>query len=186
MKETSMTTADSAPVRVQETCDHAREGLRTLGASPWEFEVVEALERHGRTEGATLERYRRFADSADAPAVRFLVDLIMEEERRHHEALAQLAETIAWSLIPEAAEGDTIPALGFADTDPDLRRETRALLALERSDSVELRGLVKKMKSVRNTTLWALVLELIIADTSKHIKILEFLERTPVSPGARR
>src|ERR1039458_2764725 len=76
----------------------AIEGLRATAASPSAYEVVEALDRHGREEGELLERYRRFVDESESPAVRYLVRLVLEDEERHHRVLEDLANTIAWAF----------------------------------------------------------------------------------------
>ena len=39
-----------------------------------------------------------------------------------------------------------------------------------------LRGLAKQLKDVKDTTLWHLLVELMEADTAKHIRILEFIK----------
>ena len=162
---------------------HARNGLEALAASPWEWEVVSLLERHGEQEGELLERYQHYAETADSAAVRFLVRLIIEEERRHHETFAGLAEAIAWGASRREEEECDIPVLRVGSIDGDLRAETAALLAAERRDSAELRNLLHRMKSVRNTTVWALLVELVLDDTDKHIRILQFLEKNARRPA---
>jgi hypothetical protein len=52
---------------------------------------------------------------------------------------------------------------------------TEQLLETERADAKELKQLAKKLKDMRETTLWGLLLELMQDDTSKHIKILQFI-----------
>ncbi len=52
---------------------------------------------------------------------------------------------------------------------------TDQLLEAERADARDLKQLAKNMKDVRETTLWGLLLELMQDDTSKHIKILQFI-----------
>lgn len=167
---------------VKDTFEHAKRGLRELCASPWEWEVVEVLERHGAREGELLERYRRFADTAESPAVRYLVRLILDEERRHHETFAGLADAIAWGSARTTDGDEQIPVLPLGRGDPELKAETAKLLASERADSSELRSLLRRMRSVRNTTVWALLIELMLDDTDKHIRILRFLEKNGCHP----
>ena len=76
--------------------EKAFQGLRTTGASVSTHEVVEALNRHGREEAELLQRYRRFIEEAESPGARYLVQLILDDEQRHHRVLEELANTIAW------------------------------------------------------------------------------------------
>jgi hypothetical protein len=62
-------------------------GLDATAANHSTRKVVEALERHGREEAELLERYQRFVDESESPAVRYLVALILEDEQRHHRVL---------------------------------------------------------------------------------------------------
>ena len=73
-----------------ETFRDAFEGLQATGASQSAYEVVGALDRHGREEGELLERYRRFVDESESPAARYLVRLILEDEKRHHRVPEEL------------------------------------------------------------------------------------------------
>lgn len=171
---TSTLTSDD--VRPDDAFNRARAGLQQLNASPWEWDVVETLARHGVEEGAVLTRYEALANESESAAVRYLVGLILDEERRHHRVLAQLAETIAWSASPPL-DGDLIPELRRGRRDSVFRQTTKELLDAERADRKELRALLKRMKEMRNTTLWSLLLELLVDDTNKHIRILTFLRR---------
>jgi len=76
--------------------EQAFQGLRTTGASVSTHEVVEALDRHGGEEAELLERYQRFVEEAESPAARYLVQLILDDEQRHHRVLEELANSIAW------------------------------------------------------------------------------------------
>ena len=49
------------------------------------------------------------------------------------------------------------------------------LLKFERKDLAASRSLRREIRSVRTSTLWGMLVELVIADTNKHIKVLKFL-----------
>jgi hypothetical protein len=83
--------------------------------------------------------------------------------------LASLARTIASFPNP-----GPVPALD-SYRDPELGEATRRLLEIEKEDRSELIKLAKKLKSVAGTSLWELVVELLIRDTEKHMHILRFL-----------
>jgi hypothetical protein len=153
----------------------AVDGLDKMGASVSERKLVEMLTRHGEEESALLERYQRFAEEAASPAVRYLVQLIVEEEGRHHRLLAEMANAVAWGWSgnsPVAATPGFILNEGPASS---LRRETDELLAAEERDRAELRRLLKDLEPYEDTTLWGLVVDLMLLDTEKHTTILRFI-----------
>jgi hypothetical protein len=137
-----------------------------------EQELVELIIRHGREEGELLERYEAVSKRS-SPATRYLVDLILEDERRHHRVLAEIAESIAWGTVDGATTG--VPRTGQhdAERDVELVAETEALLAAEKRDRVELRRLRRRLRHYTGT-LWPLLIDMMLADTGKHIRILEF------------
>jgi len=48
-------------------------------------------------------------------------------------------------------------------------------LAAEEKDRAELRRLRKQLKPFEETTLWALIVDLVLLDTEKHTRILRFI-----------
>jgi hypothetical protein len=159
------------------TFDDAIRGLRATGASVSTYKVVGVLERHGREEGELLEQYQRFADEAESPMARYLVKLIIEDERRHHRVLEDLANTVAWGRI-NAGPTDVVPVYPEAiASDSALKSETRKLLRHELHDRTALRRLRRRLRSFGDAPLWVLLIDLMLADTAKHIKILRFVLR---------
>ena len=57
----------------------------------------------------------------------------------------------------------------------ELIRETRALLREEERDKKELRKLRRQLEPYADTTVWALLVDLMIHDTEKHARILRFI-----------
>jgi hypothetical protein len=154
--------------------DRAREGLEASGASVGERELVDILASHGKEEGKFLATYARFASSAPSAAARYLVSLILEDERRHHRLLGEIANAIGWPWEndPSALPDLTVRRQESADA---LIKETRALLREEERDKKELRKLRRKLEPYADTTVWALLVELMILDTEKHARILRFI-----------
>lgn len=156
----------------------ALEGLDKMGASVADRELVAMLARHGEEEGALLERYQRFAEEAASPAVRYLVKLIIDDERKHHRLLAEVANTVAWGWSANSP-AEATPEL-FPHEDPaqgPLAQETKELLASEERDRTELRRLRKELRRYEDTTLWALIIELMMLDCEKHALMLRFISR---------
>jgi len=149
---------------------------RITGASVWEQEMYDFVSDHVATEGAILEEYQRLAeDPSGSPAFRYLAALILTDERRHHQMFNDLAESIR-KLAEISADDGPIPSLHGLKADRErIMATTDRLLETERADAKELKQLAKQMKDLRETTLWGLLLELMQDDTSKHIKILQFI-----------
>ena len=84
--------------------------------------------------------------------------------------MTAIGNGIAWSHDPEA-----VPNLPYGPPDPALAEVTSRFLAAERADQKQLRALRKELRPFRDTSLWALLVELMEHDTAKHIRLLTFL-----------
>lgn len=154
--------------------ESAREGLRLTGASVLTRQLVELVTRHGSEEGRLLATYEDLASQTSHEGVRYLVDLILEDERRHHRMLAEIANSMAWGATSGAPEGST-PAFPLA-VGAELLEQTKVLRRSEKSDYRELRRIRRRLRPFAGTTLWALVVDLMMLDTKKHEAILRFIE----------
>jgi len=162
---------------MENTFDWAMEGLQKTGASTDVRVLVEMLARHGENEGKILSRYQRFAEEAASPETRYLVKLIVDDERRHHGLLVEMANAIAWGLVDESAD-PVLPDLSHMDaSNQALAEETQSLIHEEKRDRVELRRLRKRLKSFSNVSLWELVVDLMLLDTDKHVRILQLVAK---------
>ena len=154
--------------------ERALEGLRATGASATIRTLVELLAKHGSEEGRILAEYERTAASVTDPAARYLIDLILDDERRHHRVLVELATAMAWGTLEESAS--TVPPLGW-HLDAGIATAIAALRKYEEEDRRELEALRKKLRPFEDSTLWSLMVQMMILDTEKHATILKFLER---------
>ena len=157
-------------------------GLHATRANHSSREVVEALDRHGREEAELLERYQRFVDESEPPAVRYLVELILEDEQRHHRVLEDLANTIAWGSV-QGTPGHVVPSFPVRFRgNPAFRSETQALLHHELRDRTQLRRLRRRLRTYGEVASWELLIDLMRSDTAKHIRILRFILANETSP----
>lgn len=148
-------------------------GLQAVGASPDTEALVAEVVRHGSEEGDLLATYAAFAETASSPAVRYLVNLILSDERRHHQVLVEMASAIAWGEFPGTPSGAT-PVLDVGPADEEVVEVARQLLDRERQDHRALLHLRRRLRPYADTTMWALLVDLMIADTEKHQRILGF------------
>lgn len=154
--------------------DKALEGLRATGASVEVVELVQLLARHGKEEGRLLAEYQAVEDSTNDPAAKYLVGLILDDERRHHLMLVEMANSIAWDTLSETPE-PSLPRLSWR-VDEKLLEQTRQLRQAEEQDRRELESMRRRLRPYADTTVWSLVLEIMLLDTDKHATILRFLE----------
>jgi len=156
------------------TTNHPR---TELAGSPWDEQLLAHFDEHVTGELDLLDAYLELRDQGPEH-VRYLVDLILEDEGRHHQTFRELVNRVRSDIdwrdyepkVPYLAriQGDTS---SFVET-------TDRFLAFERDDLRALRKLRKELRPVRNTTLFSLLVELMELDTLKHIAILEFLRRS--------
>lgn len=144
------------------------------GASVWEQSVYDQLRSHAEDEGVVLHAYEELASDSESKAFGYLAGLILDDERRHHRLLDELAESIK-RTAELSGEPLPVPDVDFAKDRDRILAATDRLLALEEEDNRELRRLKQDLHDVRNTTLWELVLDLMAADNEKHRRILGFI-----------
>jgi hypothetical protein len=154
----------------------SRKGRKAFGTKEWEDDIYEHVSTHGQVEGEILEEYQKLASDEDmSPAFRYLAGMILDDETRHHQIFDDLAATMGAMRDHSGAE-PAIPSLtGFHTDRFRITRVTDELLRIEHDDLRELREFSKQMKELRNINLWGFLIELMIDDTKKHIKILEFI-----------
>jgi rubrerythrin len=146
-----------------------------VGASVSEQELFDALLAHEADEQEVIAAYEAWASDAPSATVRYLVGLILDDERRHHRVLRELANTVrATSTLEE-----TGPRLPYLDVrrgrDKVLLEQTRRFLAVERKDRAGLERLARQARRL-GSELDAFVVGLLRADTERHIAILRFIE----------
>jgi rubrerythrin len=153
-----------------------------VGASVWERDLYSHLATHIDNESSLLQDYVKAAAETDSKAFAYLVNLLIDDERRHHGTFAALAA----SLKTEAELGGEEPEIPYLDLDradrAQVRELTEQLLQREREDAAELKRLHGQLKDVRNTTLWDLLVSNMRRDTDKHIEILDFVLRNTPKP----
>ena len=92
-----------------------------------------------------------------------------------------MANAIAWGLIDESAD-PVLPDMTHKDAgNRALAEETQRLIQAEESDHVELKRLRKRLRSFKNTSLWELIVDLMLLDTEKHLRILRLVAKNTES-----
>jgi rubrerythrin len=151
--------------------------LTELAGSPWDEQLLAHFAAHVDGELDLLEAYLKFRDRGPE-YVRYLVDLILNDESRHHQLFSELLNHVRSDIDFRDYE-PKVPYLSRDGSDPKaLMEATDRFLRFERDDARSLRQLRKELRPVRDTTLFSLLVELMELDTKKHIAILEFIRRS--------
>jgi rubrerythrin len=145
--------------------------------SPWDQEMYRYLTSHARIEGELLEAYLDAAKETESKAFAYVVDLLAEDERRHHRFFHEIAQSLR-ADVEMRGEQPEVPHLDLRRADRErVRSLTKELLENEEHDAVELKRLRKAMRDFEDTTLWGLLVDVMQHDTAKHVAILKFVQK---------
>jgi rubrerythrin len=144
----------------------------------WWAKVIHEFHAHVREEGEFLDAYEALVASSEDESVRFLLELILGDEHRHHDMFMSMADASVGEA-PFPGPPQLSPGTARALLEP-----TERFLAAEKEESKKLAALRRSLKPAAGGTLWPLMVELMEIDTSKHVRILEFL-RERFSEAAR-
>ncbi|MGA2836776.1 MAG: hypothetical protein ABSF84_09290 [Acidimicrobiales bacterium] len=147
-----------------------------VGASAWEHDLWVHLTEHVRLERGLLDEYAAVARGTRSKALNYLVELLIDDEIRHHRMFEDLADSLTnWDV---GEDGPAIPRIDFDAADSSaVTGLVRDLLDRERQDARQLKKLRRQLREVKDTTLWDLLVDLMERDTQKHIALLRFVKR---------
>jgi len=135
--------------------------------------LMHAFQVHVRAERHVLDDYASFMERTTDPGIRFLIEQILADERRHHELFIALAND---SLASSDSEAPMIPVPHPTPAEAaELLEATSEFLAVERDDREQLRWLRREVSATGSESLWPVVLEVMETDTAKHIRLLQEL-----------
>jgi len=154
----------------------------SAGASTMERELYAHFVNHVETERAVLEEYVSVAEKSESKAFRYLVNLLIEDEIRHHRIFMEIADSIKTESLT-GEEDEVVPGMDLYRVDRvKTLASTTILLKNEKDDAIELKRLQRLLKDLQDATLWSLLVELMQLDTRKHIAILRFVRKHARTP----
>ena len=132
---------------------------------------------HVEREGELLASYQAIAEHSSDEYVRYLTNLIITDERRHHELLEEMA-----NYLRAGVDGsDLRPRVPWLTrpAHPTALREAAARLARsERRDRRELLRFRRRLRPIRSTSLLPVLVNAMLLDTKKHLLLLRAIRRS--------
>ncbi len=150
--------------------------------SPVEQEVPEPerllneFESHDGKEGEIIRSYKEIATKSKDPLIKFLLQMIISDEERHHAVMHAMASSLRGSINWTRPE-DAIPSLSeLGEEKGELMKVTADFIKLEKEGIKESGELLKSTKGYYQGLLTLLVTTM-IHDSEKHVEILDFLRK---------
>ena len=145
------------------------------GLSVWEAQLLEHLTEHLATESDLISSYDQLGKEDQSDWVSYLMNLLAEEEARHHRFLNELVNALRAPI--ERDVGEMVPTVGNVANPSELLEAVERFLKAERKDARDLKHLSRGLRSMRGVSIWPLLIEIMQRDTEKHQAILRFVHK---------
>jgi bacterioferritin (cytochrome b1) len=153
-------------------------GDQVLGTQAPAISEVERLtnefEAHESEESKFLKQYKEVAGTTQNRMIKFLLQMIISDEEKHHAITHAMASTLKgdlnWTSPDDALHG----LYSVVEEKDKLLQLTEGFILVEKQGIKEYKELIKSSKGYYRD-LFVLLFESMIHDSEKHIKILEFL-----------
>jgi rubrerythrin len=143
----------------------------------WARTLAGHLTWHMDTERDVLREYGRLAEETTDERIRYLINLILDDEVRHHRLFQEMVNWLRAETESREVAGPRLPGREVmgAEERERLRGQTDELLRFEKEDAKELRELRRDIDAVEDTAWWSILIESMEFDTRKHMRILEYI-----------
>lgn len=138
--------------------------------------IMNEFEAHESQEGKFTRRYKEIAEKTKNPFVKFLLQLIVSDEEKHHAITHAIVSTLKGGLTWARSEDAIHGLYDLGEEGDELLGLTENFIQLEKAGIKEYRNLIKTSKHYYKG-LFVLLLQSMIRDSEKHIEILEFLRQ---------
>jgi len=159
---------------------NAAYGPEMAGQGSTEISEVERLtnefQAHESQEGRFIGRYKEIAEKSNNPLVKFLLQLIVSDEEKHHAVTHAIVSTLKGSLTWTRPEDAVTGLYNLGEGKEELLRLTKDFIKLEKEGITEYKKLIKNSKHYYQG-LFVLLLDAMIYDSEKHVEILDFLRK---------
>ncbi|HEX9880713.1 MAG TPA: hypothetical protein VGB25_11005 [Candidatus Binatia bacterium] len=138
--------------------------------------LLNEFESHDVKEGEFIRGYKQFAEKSKDSLIRFLLQMIISDEEKHHAIIHAMAANLKGNL-QWTKQQDAIPTFGeLGDEKKTLLKLTGDFIEHEKEGIKETKKLVKECRSYYQG-LFSLLLQATVHDSEKHVEFLEFLHR---------
>jgi len=138
--------------------------------------LLDAVERHAVAEQDSLQMYEYLRTASGDPVIALVMQLILEDEERHHGLLKRIETTlrdaIEWTHSPGALPTPVTPSQPITQA---LIDTAGALIKEEHTGARYLRDLAHREKAV-NSGLHGVLIEMMAMDSDKHARLLQFVQ----------
>lgn len=139
--------------------------------------ILNSFVRHEREEQEFLKGYGEIVDGSENPLVRFLLQLIMSDEEKHHGLVRSITTTLKDGIIGRRSDGGIPKFQPMTDADREkLKALTNDFIKAEKDGIKEYQALMKSCDGLYDGLL-VLLIQTIIHDSRKHMMILDFIEK---------
>ncbi len=140
-------------------------------------QMVNQFSAHERNEQEFLNEYREIVDRHDNPLVKFLLQLIISDEKNHHKLVRTITSEFQADLTGIVTGAPGLPKLGAISEEKkdELLRLTADFIKAEKQTINEYQDLIKKSQGCYSGLL-VLLIRTIIHDSEKHLMILDFID----------
>ncbi len=141
-------------------------------------QLREALDAHREGEERFLEQYSEAIHRHDSPLVKFILELIQEDEQSHHKLLNRFIARLDSDLTWRKNENDELPRVGAVTMDQRLNMldMTNRFIGEELQSIAQCKALMKMGKDCYGGLL-NLMLSTMIIDSQKHLLLLRFMRK---------
>jgi rubrerythrin len=150
---------------------------------PWDGSGASSAERlqaviesHATGEEAHMASYRRLGTLSRDLVTAMLVDLVLEDEERHHGLLRRMAGRLRDDLELTRSKSSLPAGAPPDDTSATLLALTREYAEDERKGATTLRRLAKQASGLYGGV-FSLLLETMARDSEKHERVMRFILR---------
>jgi rubrerythrin len=136
--------------------------------------LIDEFESHEAQEREVVDRYMEVSKGSINPFVKFLLQLIIGDERKHYEVTHAMLSTLRGSLTWTRPK-DAIPGMRELE-DTEMLQLTEKFIQLEKEGIKQYKKLISESRGYYRD-LFVLLFQSMIRDSEKHVEILEFLRR---------
>lgn len=139
--------------------------------------VLQAFETHANAEADSLATYEDMAENSPDPVVRLFMNLVFDDEKRHHamteRMAARLRDDLQWThsagALPAAMEGH--------GKNPAVAAKIVKQLAEEEHQGVQHLSRLAHEVSGLHEGMLSLMVEMMALDSAKHEKVMRYLAK---------